>query len=359
MRAAEVTLSGDQRATLRSWLAAGKTEWRLAFRAQIILALADGLTNEEAAGRLATRPATVSKWRGRFERHGLAGVADAPRRGKPRHYDATDERRILAALDAPPPGGYARSNGPLLGKHLGDISKHQVWRVLREHEISLERRRSWCITDPAFAQTAADIAALYLQPPENALVLSADEKPHIQALERAQGLVEVCPTAKRSPVSTTKYKRHGTTTLFAALDVVIGLVKAVKAGHYRRRRRVEFLHFMNRVVVDHPGREIHVILDNLNTHEPKHDRWLARHKNIHFHFTPTHASWLNQVEVWFSILSSHALATASFTAPRQVRDQIDTSLPHTIRTLTPSSGPSRSSSRNSHDRHTLTYATRY
>src|SRR5437870_10786284 len=153
MRAAEVTLSGDQRATLRSWLAAGKTEWRLAFRAQIILALADGLTNKEAAGRLATRPATVSKWRGRFARHGLAGVADAPRSGKPRHYDAQDERRVLEALDAPPPAGYARWNGTLLGKHLGDISKHQIWRVLREHEISLERRRSWCIsTDPAFAQ---------------------------------------------------------------------------------------------------------------------------------------------------------------------------------------------------------------
>src|SRR6266446_2328562 len=148
MRAAEVTLSSDQRATLRSWLAAGKTEWRLAFRAQIILALADGLTNKEAAGRLATRPATVSKWRGRFARHGLAGVADAPRSGKPRHYDAQDERRILGALDAPPPAGYARWNGPLLGKHLGDISKHQIWRVLREHEISLERRRSWCIRRP-------------------------------------------------------------------------------------------------------------------------------------------------------------------------------------------------------------------
>ena len=137
MRAAEVTLTGDQRTTLRSWLAAGKTEWRLAFRAQIILALADGLTNKAAADRLGTRPATVSKWRGRFARHGLAGVADAPRSGKPQHYDAEDEWRILGALDAPPPAGYARWNGTLLGKHLGDISKHQIWRVLRAHEISL------------------------------------------------------------------------------------------------------------------------------------------------------------------------------------------------------------------------------
>jgi len=320
MRAAEVVLTSEQRATLQSWLAAGKTEQRLAFRTQIILALAEGLSNQATAGRLATRPATVSKWRGRFARQGLAGVADAPRSGKPRHYQTNDERRIIAALDASPPAGYARWNGTLLAKHLGDISKHQIWRVLREHEISLERRRSWCIsTDPAFAQKAADIVALYLQPPENGVVLSVDEKPHIQALERAQGWLKL-PNGKALTGFNHEYKRHGTTTLFAALEVATGLVKA---GHYRRRRRLEFLHFMNRVVAEHPGREMHVILDNLNTHKPKHDRWLARHKNVHFHFTPTHASWLNQVEVWFSILSGHALAGASFTSPRQVRDQID------------------------------------
>src|SRR5947209_20168889 len=130
MRAAEVTLTGDQRTTLRSWLAAGKTEWRLAFRAQIILALADGLTNKEAAGRLATRPATVSKWRGRFARHGLAGVADAPRSGQPRHYDAQDERRGLAALGAPPPAGDSRWNRTPLGQALGHIPTPQHRRVL-------------------------------------------------------------------------------------------------------------------------------------------------------------------------------------------------------------------------------------
>jgi transposase len=320
MRAAEVALTSEQRATLRSWVAAGTTEQRLAFRAQIILALAEGQSNAAVADRLATRPATVSKWRGGFARQGLAGLADAPRSGKPRRYAADAEQRILAALDAPPPAGYARWNGPLLAKHLGDISKHQIWRVLRAHGISLERRRSWCIsTDPAFAQKAAEIVALYLQPPENALVLAVDEKPHIQALERAQGWLRL-PNGKALTGFSHSYKRHGTTTLFAALDVATGLIKA---GHYRRRRRVEFLHFMNRLVAQHPDRELHVILDNLNTHKPKHDRWLARHKNVHFHFTPTHASWLNQVEVWFSILSSNALAGASFTSPRQVRDQID------------------------------------
>jgi transposase len=124
----------------------------LAFRAQIILVVADGLSNKAAAGRLTSRPATISKWSGRFARHGLAGIAEAPRSGKPRHYDSKDERRVLAALDASLPKGYARWSGPLLAEHLGDISKHRIWRMLRQHEISLERRRRWCIsTDPAIS----------------------------------------------------------------------------------------------------------------------------------------------------------------------------------------------------------------
>jgi transposase len=320
MKAADIVLTDSERVALRRWTAAGKTEQRLCFRAKLILALADGASNEEAARREGTRLATVSKWRGRFARWRLAGLGDAPRSGKPARYDEKVERRILQTLDEKPPAGYARWNGVLLARRLQDVSKHQIWRVLRKRDISLERRRSWCIsTDPAFAQKAADVVGLYLNPPENALVLSVDEKPHIQALERAQGWLKL-PNGKALTGFNHEYKRHGTTTLFAALDVATGMVKA---GHYRRRRRIEFLDFMNRVVAEHPGREIHVILDNLNTHKPKQDRWLARHQHVHFHFIPTHASWLNQVEVWFSILSSQALAGASFTSPQQVRDRID------------------------------------
>src|SRR5712671_6510275 len=316
MRAAEVVLTDEQRATLSGWLGAGKTERRTAFRAEVILAIAEGLSNKGVAERLAT----VSKWRGRFAREGLSGLRDASRSGKPRQYQGEHERRILAALDEPPPAGYGRWDGSLLARHLGDISKHQIWRVLRRHEIALARRRSWCLsTDPALAQKTADIVGLYLQPPENAVVFSVDEKPHIQALERAQGWLKL-PNGKALTGFSHEYKRHGTTTLFAALDVATGLVRG---GHYRRRRRVEFLHFMNRTVAEHPGREIHVILDNLNTHKPKHDRWLARHPNVHFHFTPTHASWLNQIECWFSILVRAALSGASFTSPQELRQAID------------------------------------
>jgi hypothetical protein len=235
-------------------------------------------------------------------------------------YGAAAERRVLAQLDEPPPSGHATWNGSLLADALGDVSSHYVWRVLRKHRISLQRRRSWCVsTDPEFASKAADVVGLYLAPPENAVVLCVDEKPHIQALERAQGYLKL-PDGRALTGFSHEYKRHGTTTLFAALEVATG---RVMAGHHQRRRRVEFLDFMNEVIANYPGRQIHVIMDNLSTHKPKRDGWLARHKNVQFHYTPTHASWLNQVEVWFSILSRHALRSASFNSVRQLRRAID------------------------------------
>jgi transposase len=314
----EVTV--DDRATLESWIRATTTEQRLVLRARIILALASGGTNREVAEELSIRPATVSKWRTRFATKGIGGLADAPRSGKPPTYTEEAERRVLSQLDEDPPPGYARWNGPLLAQALTDVSETQVWRILRRHGISLERRRSWCVsTDPEFDRKAADVVGLYLDPPENAVVLCVDEKPHIQALERAQGWL-VLPDGRCLKGFSSRYRRHGTTTLFAALEVATGLVKT---GHFKRRRRVEFLTFMNQVVADYPEREIHVILDNLNTHKPKRDLWLARHPQVHFHFTPTHASWLNQVEVWFSVLTRAALQGASFTSPEQVRAAIE------------------------------------
>ena len=247
-------------------------------------------------------------------------IADAPRSGKPLKYRDDTETRVLKLLDTPPPEGYSQWNGPQLAKALGDVSDDQVWRILRKHGIQLQRRRSWCITtDPEFGPKAADVVGLYLNPPENALLLSVDEKPHIQALERAQGYLRM-PDGKAVNGFSHCYKRNGTSTLFAALDVCTGMVKT---AHYNRRRRREFLEFMNDIVKENAGREIHVILDNLNTHKPKDDRWLRKHPNVHFHFTPTYSSWLNQIECWFSILSRSALRGASFHSPAQLRTAID------------------------------------
>lgn len=318
--AIEVILNNKEKDILLSWLRSGKTEQRLVDRAQIILAASEGKTNIEIAKDLKTRLARISKWRTRFVKDRLVGLTDAPRSGKPATYDNDTIKRVLSKLDEPPPKGYAKWNGSLLAEALEDVSEDHVWRILRKHDISLQRKRSWCIsTDPEFTAKAADVVGLYLDPPENAVVLCVDEKPHIQALERAQGWLKF-PNGKALTGFNHNYKRHGTTTLFAALEVVTGLIKT---GHYNRRRRTEFLDFMNKIVADYPDKEIHVILDNLNTHKPKRDRWLKKQKNVYFHYTPTYSSWLNQVECWFSILSRSALKGSSFTSPQQIRKAID------------------------------------
>ncbi len=170
--------------------------------------------------------------------------------------------------------------------------------------------------------------------PEKAIVLCVDEKPSIQALERAQGYLKL-PNGRALTGQSHDYKRHGTTTLFAALEVATGKIIAT---HSKRRRRVEFLDFMNSVTAAFPKRQLHVILDNLNTHK-KNEQWLKAHPNVQFHFTPTSASWLNQVEVWFSILQGQSLSGASFTSLKQLEQHIDAYIKATTTKLSPSSGP--------------------
>lgn len=317
---AVVCLTAEEEQVLRQWARAGSSEQRLVERAKVVLLLNQGATNSEIARQLKTRAARVSKWRRRFVAQRLEGLKDADRKGRPAVYDQVTDKRVLARLDEPPPPGYGKWSGPLLAQALGDVSDDQVWRILRKYDICLERRRSWCIsTDPEFGPKAADIVGLYLNPPQNALVLCVDEKPSIQALERAQGWLRL-PNGKALNGFSHCYKRHGTTTLFAAFNIATG---QVQAGHYSRRRRREFLDFMNEIVKANPDREIHVVLDNLNTHKPKEDRWLKRHPRVQLHFIPTYSSWLNQVECWFSILSRQALAGVSFTSPKQLREAID------------------------------------
>jgi transposase len=320
-KAATIVLTEDERETLSSWTRAGTKEARFVQRARIILAAASGKQTTEIARKLGERPSTVSKWRLRFAQDRIRGLMDESRSGRPRRYEEQQTtERILQKLSEPPPAPYAIWNGRVLAESLGDVSEAQVRRVLRKQKIQLQRKTSWCIsTDPEFGRKAADIVALYLHPPENAVVICVDEKPHIQALERAQGYLRL-PDGRAVRGVAHEYKRHGTTTLFAALNV---MTSKVLTKHTKRRRRIEFLSFMNEVVAENPDREIHVILDNLSTHKPKRDRWLQQHPNVHFHFTPTHASWLNLVECWFSVLSRTTLHGASFTSPRELRAAID------------------------------------
>ena len=265
------------------------------------------------------QPRIASLWRNRFADHGLEGLNDKLRPGKKPIYTKATGKRVLALLDKPAPKGFARWTGPLLAEALGDVDVQYVWRFLRDHKIDLAARKSWCESnDPEFASKAADVVGLYVDPPAKAIVLCIDEKPSIQALERAQGYLKL-PNGRALTGQSHDYKRHGTTTLFAALEVATGKVIAT---HSKRRRRVEFLGFMNSVVATFPDRELHVVVDNLNTHK-KNEHWLKKHPKVHFHFTPTRASWLNQVEIWFSVLQGQSLSGASFTTVQQLQEHID------------------------------------
>jgi transposase len=316
--ATPIILTEAERTELEALARSTKTEYRLRQRARILLLAGDGMASRAIGREVGCTTGTVSKWRVRYAANRLAGLDETGNRGAEPKYTVETDKRILAVLDGPVPAGYARWTGPLIAAVLGEVDV--LWRFLRAHKIDLSPRKSWCESnDPDFAAKAAEIVGLYLAPPENAIVICVDEKPSIQALERAQGYLKF-PNGRALSGQSHDYKRHGTSTLFAALEVTTG---KVMTAHKRRRRRIEFLDFMNEIAAAYPATAIHVILDNLNTHKPKNDRWLKHHPNVHFHFTPTRTSWLNQVEIWFSILQGNSLKDASFTSIKQLREHID------------------------------------
>ena len=303
-----LTCTPEEKSALLQLSRSRTEEARLVERAKIILLCLDGMRNDEVAQELSIRPNTVGVWRKRFSEQGIQGLRDQARSGKPAVYGPELKGRILSKLEQPPPEGLARWDGGTLAQALG-VSDDIVWRILRKEGIQLARRRSWCVsTDPEFTQKAADIIGLYLDPPNNALVLSVDEKPTIQAIERPTGYVKTSSGKVVRGMKST-YKRHGTINLFAALEVATGIIRGKTT---QTKKREDFQDFMEEIVRDYPpDQEIHVILDNLSTHK-KNEEWLSRHPNVTFHFTPTSASWLNQVEIWFGILSRKALTGASF-----------------------------------------------
>ena len=309
------------RLELESVIRGRSEEARRVLRARIILGCADGRGVRSLAAELKVRPNTVIDCRRRFEARGAAALDDLPRPGKPRKYGEDTGRSILEKLKEKPPAGMGCWDGPALSAALG-IPSHAVWSVLRKNGICLKRQRSWCVsTDPEFAAKAADVVGLYLNPPCNAVVVSVDEKPSIQALSRATGYV-MSSDKKIVRAYKSTYRRNGTLNLFAALDVATG---AVKGKLTERKTRPDFLEFMDGLLAGYPeneDRQFHVILDNYCVHKKNHG-WLERHPNVHFHFTPTSASWLNQVEIWFGIMSRKVLRGASHDSKTQLREAIE------------------------------------
>ena len=313
-----VPCTPEQLARLNVLSVSRTAEIRQVERARLVLRCIAGEAVQDIAAACQVEENTVRKWRERFVAEGLDGLRDRPRAGKPPTYPADFRTRVLAVLELPPPAGQATWDGPSVAAHLG-ASADAVWRVLRKEGVCLQRQRSWCVsTDPEFAAKAADIVGLYLNPPTNALVISVDEKPSIQALERRTGYVQT-DSGKIVRGYKSTYKRHGTLNLFAALEIATG---AIHTQTTTQKRRLEFLAFMDQVVAELSETELHVILDNYCIHK-KCDAWLAAHPQVTFHYTPTSASWLNLVEVWFGLLSRKALRGASFRTTDELRAAIE------------------------------------
>jgi len=320
-RRAQIIQCDDQtRAELERISKSLSAEIRLVRRAKMVLGCLDGKRIIDIATEFGEQEAIVIKWRDRFTAHGIAGLLDAARSGKPTTYGDEWKATVLKKLEEEPPNNLARWDGPTLAAALG-TSEDAVQRFLQKEGIQLARMRTWCIsTDPEFAAKAADIVGLYLNPPENAIVLCIDEKPSMQALSRRTGFIRTSNGKIVRAVKST-YKRNGTQNLFAALETATGIIhgKTTKA-----KKRVDFLAFMDELLKELPAGEdihYHVILDNYCIHK-RCDEWLAANTNVTFHFTPTSASWLNMVEIWFNILSRKVLRGASFDTTSALSDAI-------------------------------------
>lgn len=288
-----------------------------AMRAKIVLASAAGEGVRAIARRLEVSATTVCLWRRRYIEDGVAGLRTQARAGRPRQVSAAKERSVVAATVKPPKVG-TQWSARRLAKHVG-LSPATVHRIWQKHGLQPHRVTTFKFsTDPDFDRKMADIVGLYLDPPEKALVLCVDEKSQIQALERTQPILPMRPGLPAR--MTHDYRRRGTTSLFAALEVASG---KVHGRCYQRHTHEEFLDFLREIARRNRGREIHVICDNYGTHKhPAVKAWLEDNPRFTFHFTPTSASWLNLVERWFALLTQQSVRRGSFASVRALEREI-------------------------------------
>jgi transposase len=323
--AVEVVLSAEEREQLESWARRGKSAQALAQRARIVLAAAEGLKNTEISQRLSVDRNTVKKWRLRFASDRLDGLLDEPRRGRPRTVsDAQVEEVIVKTLESTPKDATHWSTRSMAGE-VG-LSQTAVSRIWRAFGLQPHRQETWKLSrDPQFVAKVRDVVGLYLDPPERAVVLCVDEKSQIQALDRTAPILPMLPgTPQRA---THDYKRSGTSSLYAALDITTG--KVISSLH-SRHRAVEFKKFLATLDREVPADlDVHLILDNASTHKtPAIQRWLAAHPRFVVHFTPTSSSWLNLVERWFAELTNKKLRRGTHRSVRQLNDDIRAWIEH-------------------------------
>ena len=310
-----VSLDATMKAALDQRVRSPSTPQGMVQRSRIILAAAAGKSNQQIAGELRMPEVTVGKWRRSFAQQGLQGLEDAPRSGRPVLHGSEIVQRVQTRV-CQQPAHFSRWSVRTLAEDL-KLPRSTVHQILVASNLQPHRIRTFNFSpDPDFEAKLLDVVGLYLNPPENALVLCVDEKTGIQALDRTQPLLPL--SAKKPRRWTNEYVRHGTQTLLAALEIASGQVVA----HVKQRRTsVNFLRFLKDVIAAFPERELHMILDNLNIHKNEAARnWLKRHPRVHFHYPPTHASWVNMVECFFSILGKRALSQSAHTSKRQLKE---------------------------------------
>jgi transposase len=315
-----LAMSDAERASLRALARAGTTQQRLATRARIVLRAGDGVASDRIAAELGVDKMTVLLWRRRFGAARVAGLRDAPRPGRVPTYDRAARDRVIALTLEPPADGTTHWSARRMAARTG-ISITTIQRIWAEAHLKPHRVETFKFSrDPALEAKVRDVVGLSLAPPEHAIVLSVDEKTQIQALDRTQPMLPLRPGQVER--HTHDYERHGTTSLFAALEVATGQVtQEARARH----TGADFLAFLRRVERVYRGQELHVVLDNVSTHKtPAVRTFLARHPRISFHFTPTSASWINQIETWFGILTRQAIRRGSFGSVKDLVSKIDT-----------------------------------
>jgi transposase len=311
----------EQRIVLESWTRRRKTAQALALRARIVLACADGKTNMLVARETRVKQQTVGKWRARFIGKGPAGLLDEPRPGTPRKVSDAEVERVLTMTLESLPRDATHWSTRSLAQQCG-LSRSTVSRIWQAFALQPHRSESFKLSkDPLFIDKVRDIVGLYLNPPDKAMVLGVDEKSQIQALDRTQPLLPLRPgqIERRSH----DYKRHGTTSLFAALDVKTG---TVIGECHRRHRSVEFRKFLDTIDQNVPAAlDVHLVLDNYGTHKTTLIRnWLAKRPRFHIHFTPTSASWINLVERWFAALTEKQIRRGIHRSVRELETAIKT-----------------------------------
>ncbi len=323
---AVLELSDEERVTLAQWARRPKTAQALALRSRIVLACAQGASNTQVAGELGVSDATVGKWRRRFIESRLDGLVDEPRPGQPRKItDEKVEEVIVTTLESKPPDGGTEWSTRQMAAATG-LNQTAVSRIWRAFGLQPHRQDTWKLSkDPLFIEKVRDIVGLYLDAPERAVVLCVDEKSQIQALDRSAPTLPMLPgTPARA---THDYKRNGTSSLFAALDLATG--KVIGSLH-ARHRAIEFKKFLQTLDREVPDElEVHLILDNYATHKtPTIKRWLLAHPRFVLHFTPTGASWLNLVERWFGELTRRKLKRGTHRSVRELNTDIRDWLEH-------------------------------